>query len=120
MSLYMDLGGAPAVEMALDRFYSRVMEDPRVSRYFDGIPIDRLKEKQRAFLAMVFGGPNEYEGRDLRSAHSRPRLRGLDEDGFEVFMGHFQATLEELGVDADQIELVMSIAYSGKDDVLDR
>lgn len=119
MSLYEDLGGAEAVEMALDTFYGKVMEDARVSRYFDGIPIQQLKKKQRAFLAMAFGGPNQYAGRDLRAAHALPRRRGLDEEGFEVFMGHFQTTLEELGADPDHIAQVMAIAYSGKNDVLD-
>jgi chitinase len=34
---------------------------------FDGIDMVRLKKHGRAFLTMAFGGPNEYEGRDLRA-----------------------------------------------------
>jgi hemoglobin len=120
MSLYQELGGAAALQMALDHFYKKVLADPRLSGYFDDVSLDQLKVKQRAFFAMAFGGPNEYEGRGLRAAHARSRRAGLDEAHFELFMGHFRSTLEELGVGEDHVSQVMEIAYSGKDDVLAR
>jgi hemoglobin len=120
MSLYQELGGEAAIEMALDRFYEKVMDDSRVNKYFDGIHIDQLKRKQRAFFTMAFGGPNQYQGRSLRAAHTRPRAKGLDESGFALFMDHFQSTLEELGLGEDHVSQVMAIAHSGEDDVLDR
>lgn len=120
MSLYSDLGGDDAIAAALDAFYVKVLADPDVSRYFDNVDVGRVKRQQRDFLAMAFGGPNNYEGRDLETAHRRARARGLDEHGYGVFMGHFRATLEEFGVDDSTILEVMAIADSGKDDVLGR
>lgn len=118
MSLYESLGGDDAIATALDRFYRKVLEDPAVSPYFEGLDVERIKARQLDFLAMAFGGPNRYEGRDLRTAHQLPRSRGLDEDGYDVFMGHFRATLEGLGVGEVEIAEVMAIADTGKDDVL--
>ncbi len=120
MSLYAELGGDDALAMALDRFYDKVLADPRVSGYFDRVDVDRVKTRQRDFLAMAFGGPDRYDGRDLRQAHAAPRALGLDEERYSVFMGHFRDTLEELGVDDDGIAQVMAIADTGKDDVLGR
>jgi hemoglobin len=120
MSLYDHLGGGPAISMALDRFYDKVLADPEVSGYFDRVDVDRVKQRQQAFLAMAFGGPDAYEGRDLRTAHAAPRARGLDEHGYEVFMGYFRDTLVELGVAQPHIDEVMAIADTGKDDVLGR
>lgn len=120
MSLYDRLGGDDAIVAALDAFYERVLDDPEVAPYFDGLDVDRIKDRQRDFLAMAFGGPDRYEGRDLRTAHRRARSRGLDEHGYHVFMDHFEQTLVDLGVDRPEIDEVMAIAHTGKDDVLGR
>lgn len=120
MSLYEDIGGKASIEAALNVFYGKVMGDPRVSVFFEGRDVERIKRKQKAFLAMAFGGPDGYDGRDLRAAHLRAVERGLDEPTFEVFMGHFRATLEELGVPEAKIDEIMAIAEGGRDDVLNR
>ena len=118
MSLYQELGGAAAIEAALDLFYVKVMDDEKLRGFFDPKRIDALKSKQKAFLTMAFGGPNEYEGRDLRSAHAAARTNGLDATVFEKYMGLFRTTLRELGVPEEKIDVVMGIAYSGKSDVI--
>jgi hemoglobin len=118
MSLYTDLGGAPAIAGALDHFYEKVLADDRISGYFTSVKLDRLKKRQASFLAMALGGPNEYSGLDLRSAHELPRSQGLDEEHYHVFMGHFEDTLAELGVPEAMIDEVMAIAHTGKEDVL--
>jgi hemoglobin len=120
MSLHEELGGDAAVATALDVFYDKVLADPRVAVFFDGVDVPRVKGHQRAFLAMALGGPQDYRGRDLRTAHERTRARGLDDEAFDVFMGHFRDTLAELGAPAAKIDEVMAIADTGRDDVLGR
>jgi hemoglobin len=120
MSLYADLGGAAAIEGALDHFYDKVLADDRINGYFAHVRLERLKKRQASFLAMAFGGPNEYSGLDLKSAHELPRNQGLDEEHYHVFMSHFEDTLAELGVPEPMIEDVMAIAHTGKEDVLAR
>ena len=68
-SLYERLGGEPAVNVAVERFYRRMLSDERVADYFDGVDMDRQMAKQKAFLTMVFGGPANYSGKDMRAAH---------------------------------------------------
>lgn len=120
MSLYESLGGAQALDAALDLFYEKVLADSRINGYFDDVDMGGLKKKGQAFLTMAFGGPNEYHGDGLRVAHAGVRSKGMDEGDFETFMGHFRATLEELGAGDEHVSEVMSIAYSAKDDVLGR
>jgi hemoglobin len=62
-SIYHELGGADAVEKAVDIFYRKMLSDPRVASYFDSVDMDRQRAKQKAFLTMVFGGPNHYTGK---------------------------------------------------------
>jgi hemoglobin len=118
MSLYEEIGGKQSIRTALDRFYDKVMDDRRVSRFFDGLDVQRIKDKQTAFLSMAFGGPAHYDGRDLRTAHGRAVSQGLGEAEYEVFMGHFRSTLEELGIPDPKIRQIMDIAATGRDDVL--
>lgn len=120
MSLHERLGGDEAITMALDRFYEKVLADPTVSVFFEGVEVDRVKRHQLAFLRMAFGGPNTYRGRTLAAAHAQVRRRGLDDRGYDVFMGHFRDTLVELGVTEPVIDEVMAIAHTGKSDVLGR
>lgn len=120
MSLYDEIGGEASIDAALDKFYPKLLGDPRLSFLFEGIDMTRLRKHARTFLAMAFGGPNHYEGRDLRAAHTRARGQGLNEAIFEVFMGHFGSTLHELGVPQPKITEVLAIAESGRNDVLGR
>lgn len=120
MSLYDELGGGEAIAVALDIFYDKVMADPEVAVFFEGVDVERVKTKQKAFLSIAFGGEADYTGRGLGEAHARARQHGLDDERFDRFMGHFEVTLRELNVPADRIREVMDIAYGGRDEVLGR
>jgi len=120
MSLYEEIGGEGAIDAALDKFYPKIFGDPRISGLFADVDRARLRKHARAFLAMAFGGPNHYEGRDLRAAHRRAVGQGLNEALFEVFMGHFRATLEELAVPPAKIAEIVGIAEGGRNEVLNR
>ena len=119
-SLFEQLGGYPAVDAAVDIFYRRVLKDPRIARFFDDTDMDAQREKQKAFLSMVFGGPHEYKGKDLRTAHARLVEQGLDDSHFDAVAEHLQATLERLDVPAPLVAQVMAIAASTRGDVLNR
>jgi hemoglobin len=120
MSLYEDIGGRASIDAALDRFYPKILGDSRVSFLFEGTDMARLKRHSRAFLTTAFGGPDGYAGRNLRSAHAQAVQQGLNETLFEVFMGHFRATLEELAVPPASIAEMIAIAEGGRDEVLNR
>ncbi|MGH7888472.1 MAG: pyridoxamine 5'-phosphate oxidase family protein [Candidatus Binatia bacterium] len=69
--LYDRFGGDKAMEVAVDVFYRKVLEDDFVSRFFDDVDMEGLRLKQKSFLAMAFGGPYRYTSLDLRKAHGR-------------------------------------------------
>ena len=117
-SLFEKLGGAAAVDAAVDIFYRKVLSDDGINHFFDDTDIQAQHEKQKAFLTMAFGGPNGYTGKDLRSAHAPLVQRGLDESHFNAVAGHLKSTLDELSVPADLVDEVMSIAAGTRDDVL--
>jgi hemoglobin len=120
LSLYDELGGAPAVEAAVDIFYRKVLSDDRISHFFDGVDMERQAAKQKGFLTMVFGGPNNYTGKDMRTGHAHLVARGLNDSHVDAVIEDLAATLRELGVGEDRIAQVAAIANSVRDDVLNR
>lgn len=95
MSIFDSIGGAPAVSVAVDKFYERVLADAQLAHYFAGVDIDKLKSHQRAFIAAAIGGPNVYRGRDMATAHAE---LGITDPDFDAVVGHLVSTLTELGV----------------------
>ena len=118
LSLYDRIGGAAAVEAAVDVFYGKVINDYRINRFFDGIDMNAQAVKQKAFFTMAFGGPNTYTCADLRTAHARLVKMGLGNDHFDVVMEHLGATLQELNVPAELIGEAAALAESTRNDVL--
>lgn len=119
-SLYERLGGEAAVDAAVDIFYRKVLSDDRISRFFDSVDMDAQAAKQKAFLTMVFGGPNNYTGKDMREGHKHLVEQGLDDSHVDAVIEDLGATLKELGVADADIQEVAGIANSVRDDVLNR
>jgi hemoglobin len=118
MSLYEEIGGQGAVDAAVEVFYRKVLTDDRISHFFDDVDLDVQMAKQKAFLTMAFGGPNNYTGKDLRNGHAHLVKRGLDGGHFQAVAENLQATLEELKVPRPLIDQVMAIAGGARADVL--
>lgn len=114
-SLFERIGGKDAVNAAVDKFYVKVLADPLLAPLFANTEMNRQRAKQKAFLTYAFGGSPNYSGLSMRKAHEN---LPLTEAHFGAVAGHLQSTLEELGVAADLVGEVMTIAASTHDDVL--
>jgi hemoglobin len=119
-SLFARLGGQDAVNAAVDIFYRKMLNDDRVSHFFDDVDMEQQIVKQKGFLTMVFGGPNNYLGKDMREGHRHLIKRGLNDTHVDIVIEHLGETLRELGADEKDIREVANIANSVRDDVLDR
>lgn len=119
-SLFERLGGQNAVNTAVDIFYRKMLSDDRVNYFFDDVDMEKQIIKQKGFLTMVFGGPNNYTGKDMREGHRHLIKRGLNDTHVDIVIEHLGQTLTELGADTKDIQEVAAIANSVRDDVLDR
>lgn len=115
VSVYEKIGGDAAVNAAVDIFYRKVLADDRISKFFDTVDMEAQHAKQKAFLTMAFGGPNNYTGKDMREAHKH---MNLTEEHFGAVAEALVATLKELDVPQEYIDEIVAIALSVKDDVL--
>ena len=120
LPLFDQIGGAAAVDAAVDVFYRKVLTDDRVAHFFDGVDMDRQRGKQKAFLTMAFGGPHAYTGQDMRQGHAHLLTMGLNDSHVDAIIELLGGTLKELGVGDAQIAQVAAIAESTRNDVLGR
>lgn len=98
VSDYQAVGGGPAVKVVVDDFYQRVLADPQLADYFDGVDMPRLKRHQALLVGKVLGGPADYDGRSLREAHLG---LGVTKDHFDLVVGHLAGALQDAGVPDD-------------------
>jgi hemoglobin len=107
-SLYERLGGAPAIEAVVDELYRGILGDAELAPFFARVNLRSQKGRMCAFVAMVTGGPNEYRGRDMKTAHAR---HAIEDRHFDLVAGHLIDALETVGADpAAADELVSAVA----------
>lgn len=122
-TLFDRLGGEASIELAVDKFYERVLSDERIKHFFDGVDMPKQRKHQRAFLTYAFGGTSNYNGRSMREAHKKlVEQRGLNSEHFDAVAENLIATLREMGVSDELIAEVAAIATApqNKKDVLNR
>lgn len=105
MTLFERIGGEPAMRLAVDEFYVRVLADPLLGPFFERTDMARLKAHQFAFLSQATGGPRKYAGASMRQAHAHLRI---EERHFNAVAGHLVDTLGSLGVARNLIDEVVA------------
>lgn len=122
-TLYEKLGGKEAVELAVDKFYDKVLQDDRIKHFFVNTDMVKQRQHQKAFLTYAFGGSSVYDGKMMREAHQElVEKQGLKEEHFDAVAGDLVETLREMGVSEELITEVASVAAAPqhKKDVLNQ
>lgn len=117
-TLYDRLGGAPAIDAAVDKFYAKVLDDKRVNFWFEKTNMPHQVKQQKAFLTGALGGPNEYKGRTMDRAHAKLVKKGLNDSHFDAIAEILQNTLLEMGVDKDLVAEVIAGVAVLRDQIL--
>jgi truncated hemoglobin YjbI len=119
--LYDRVGGDKAMEVAVGLFYRKVLEDELVGKFFEDVDMDRQRLKQKNFLSMAFGGPYQFSDMDLRKTHHRlVEKMGLTDIHFDRVIQLFKESLEELNISEKEVNGMLDVLNSARDDVLNR
>ncbi|WP_372368343.1 group 1 truncated hemoglobin [Candidatus Uabimicrobium sp. HlEnr_7] len=118
-NLFEKLGGKPAVETTVDKFYDRVLKDERINHFFTNTDMKKQRNHQKAFLTYAFGGMKTYNGRNMRAAHEKlVKEKGLNDSHFDAVVENLADTLKSLGIADDLIQQVAAVAETIRGDVL--
>ena len=112
---YIAVGGGPAVSAVVDLFYQRVLADPQLAGYFEGVDLVRLKRHQVQLVSQVMGGPTSYEGRELAAAHAD---RHITDEAFGRVVEHLIASLRAHSVPEDIIGRVVDALGATQGDIV--
>ncbi|MGP1385602.1 MAG: group I truncated hemoglobin [Thainema sp.] len=122
-TLFDKLGGAAAVDLAVDKFYQRVLQDDRIKHFFADVDMVKQRAHQKAFLTYAFGGTDKYDGRYMREAHKElVAKQGLNSAHFDAVAEDLMETLKEMDVPPELLDQVAAIAAAPqhKRDVLNQ
>ena len=94
-TLYEKLGGEAAINAVVDRFYDNMAADPIVKHFYENINLAKLRCRQKQFITLVTGGPSNYEGSDMKTAHCK---LNISKEDFKITWEHLQESLNYFNV----------------------
>jgi|GEM_PF-2340455 len=100
------IGGRSTIKDATELFYDKVLQDDSLRQFFEGVDMVHLRSRQTMFISMLLGG-RVHTGKNIHDAHARSRDHGLKDVHFDLFLKHFRAALEEVGVKPENVEKIM-------------
>ena|SRR5579862_4442848 len=135
-TLYERLGEQEGLKMIVEDFTARALADPRANWDRHGVKrggfslhrgqsvewkpdpqaVQTLKTHLVQFLEVATGGPSQYNGKEIKAAHTGMHITN---DEFDAVIGDLKATLDKLKVgDKEQKELI-SVVESTRAEVVE-
>jgi hemoglobin len=103
-SLYEKIGGRDALEVIVEDFYCRVLDDDHLAAFYAGSNMKCVKARQVEFLSSVLGGPGLYTGSPMRQVHEG---RGITMHHFAMVAAHLADSLCAAGLHTATITEVL-------------
>ncbi len=98
VSLFEAVGGMPTLQRVHKIFYDKLYAHPWLKHFFAGFNQQIIEDKQTGFMAWKMGGPNDYRGRELKTAH---RQFYIPDELFELRHEILRESILEGGVPED-------------------
>jgi len=114
-SLFARVGGVAGVTRMISQFYVRVLDDPNLRPYFDGVEMHKLRHMQFEFFSVALDGPIPYGGRTVRHAHQGRRIA---REHFQAFVEHLFETLKDYALTEDERYAIIARINTYADDVV--
>jgi len=115
-SLYERLGGSEGITRIVNDVMAAHLANPVVRPRFESIKdLEHAKQMARDFFCAGSGGPERYNGKDMRDAH---RGMNINEQEYLAVMDDIMGTLKKHGIDETTQKDVLAILYSLKGEII--
>ncbi len=124
-SLYERLGGEAAITAVVADFVGRAAADPAVNftrqgtaKPWDPTPenLALLQKHLVQFISMAAGGPQQYEGKDMKTAHAD---MGITSDEFDAIAVDLKASLVTFNVPQQEQDELLAVVATTKGQIVE-
>jgi len=119
-TLYDDIGGQPAVDAAVDIFYTKISTTESLDPFFKNMDYEQQRGKMKKFLTLLMSGKAQNSSQYMRDSHSHLMEKGLNDGHFDTVGSLLKETLEELNVPTNFIGQILGAVEGLRDPVLNR
>jgi DNA-binding NtrC family response regulator len=118
-SLYMRLGSSRGIAAFARDLLGRAIAHPQLRRFWNGRSTYGVLREEKllvAYLSSAAGGPIQYVGRDMKSAHRDLRISSSD---WQTFRAILNETLEALRVPTPERQEVLELVERLRADIVE-
>ena len=119
-TLYARLGGYDAIAAVVDDFVGRLVADKKLTKFFVGHSEDSLTKIRMHVidqLCEAAGGPCNYTGRDMKTAHHG---LGITSDDWDASAKHLVESLDKFKVPEKEKNELLAFVTTLKKDIVDK
>lgn len=116
-TLYARLGGKAALQAVVGELWNNVAADARINGRFKHTKPEAFGGQLVDFLCQASGGPCQYQGKDMKSAHTGMKLTDAE---FSALAEDTTKALDKFKVPAREQSEVIGLLASLKGDVVGR
>jgi hemoglobin len=119
-TLYQRLGGYDVIAAVVDDFIHQLGQDPAFKRFGGGRSMDSLHRTRQLVIddiCNLAGGPCDYIGRDLKTAHAG---LGITQEEWDLSIKHFKTALDDQKVAEPEQKDFLALIQKTKPDIVEK
>ncbi|RLA55582.1 MAG: hypothetical protein DRQ65_04205 [Gammaproteobacteria bacterium] len=116
-SLYNKYGGFETVSKVVRSLYEKILVSDTFKPYFEDVDTQRVMDHQTKFFCDIMGGPVAFEGKTLAEIHTG---MNISNEAYTELSKLLEETFKDYGVDAGDINTIMTIVADLKDQIVGR
>ena len=116
-SLYDRLGGQDAIKAVVDQLVTNITQDKRIVSYFEKVDLDHLKQMLVEQICQATGGPCQYTGRDMKTAHQG---LGVTHEAFGALVEDLVKALNTFKVPAAEQKELLGLLAPMEPDIVEK
>lgn len=113
---YQLLGGKEGLKQIIDYQFEKILIDPELRHFFLSADIKRLKAKIVIYLGGMLGGPDQYEGQDMKNAH---KALEINDRHFFLMKKHLAWGMHKCNINNAIIDKALDVIEKDRNNILE-